>query len=164
MPNPPQTWPSTHPDLRRFFWHAIIMLDNIRTIEHHVSRAGLQKGQSVIEILGTKERNEFIAVTFHIATCCSSKANRQPPLKLHLLRVSTGSFRPSNGHPVFLPLVVTELVSAVKCPGTTTTAPMNKARVLRDTMLLSVANEVTQAGDYFSAPGRWNDGMSPFWL
>ena len=75
---------------------------------------------------------------------------RQPPLKLHLFRVSTGSFRPSNGHPVFLPLVVTELVSAVKSPRTTAVAPMNEAGVLRDTMLLSVANDVAWAGEYFS--------------
>jgi len=76
---------------------------------------------------------------------------RRPPLKPCLFRVSSGSFRPLNSHPVFLPLMVTELVSAVKSPGTTTVAPMNRARVLRDTMLLLVANEVTPAGYYFSA-------------
>ena len=54
---------------------------------------------------------------------------------------------------MFLSLVVTELVSAVKSPGTATVAPMNRAGVLRDTMLLSVANEVTHAAEYVSTAG-----------
>jgi len=51
---------------------------------------------------------------------------------------------------VFLPLVVTELVSTVKSPRTTTVTPMNEAGVLRGSMLLSVASEVTRASEYFS--------------
>jgi hypothetical protein len=49
--------------------------------------------------------------------------------------------------------MVTELVSAVESSGTATVATMNEAGVLRDTMLLSVANEVTHAAEYVSTAG-----------
>lgn len=50
---------------------------------------------------------------------------------------------------MFPPLVVTELVGAIKRPRTTP-APRNEAGVLRDTMLLLMSGQVTQAGEDFS--------------
>jgi hypothetical protein len=71
-------------------------------------------------------------------------------LKLQLFRASTDSFRPSMASPVFLALVVKELVSAIKSPKPMTVAPRNVAGVLRDAMLLAMSSEVTRAGEHFS--------------
>jgi hypothetical protein len=71
-------------------------------------------------------------------------------LKLQLFRASTDSFRPSIASPVFLALVVKELVSAIKSPKPKTVAPRNVAGVLRDAMLLAMSSEVTRAGEHFS--------------
>jgi len=73
-----------------------------------------------------------------------------PTLKFQLLRASTDPFRPSIASPVFLPLVVKELVSAIKSPGPMTVAPRNVAGVLRVAMLLAMSSEVTRAGEHYS--------------
>lgn len=51
-----------------------------------------------------------------------------------------------------LPLVITELVEAKKCPIMMTVAPINIARVLRDAMAISMSNKVTPADESLSAP------------
>jgi hypothetical protein len=60
---------------------------------------------------------------------------------------------------MFLSLVVTELVSAVKSSQTMAVAPLSKAGVLRDSMLPFMSSKVTQAVKYLSAPsmvaGMW---------
>ena len=51
---------------------------------------------------------------------------------------------------MFLPLVLKELVSAIKSPKPMAVAPRNVAGVLRDAMLLAMSSEVTRAGEHFS--------------
>jgi hypothetical protein len=51
---------------------------------------------------------------------------------------------------VFLPLVLKELVSAIKSPKPMTVASINEAGVFRDPMLIAMSSEVTLAGEWFS--------------